>query len=62
MLPVVQKCLSVLFVLNVMPRPKAFVLRGGWISVVEEAMGLSMAGAHVQIAVQEWTVSRFKKA
>ena len=45
-----------------MPKPKAFVLRGGWISVVEEAMGLSLAGAHVQMAVQEWTVPHFKKA
>lgn len=62
MLPAVQKSFSVLFILNIMPEPKAFVLRGGWISIVQESVGLALAGAHVQMAVQEWTVPHFQKA
>jgi GT2 family glycosyltransferase len=52
---------SVLFVLNAMPE-KHFNMRGGWISVVQEALGLVANGAFVRIAVPAWQVPFFNTA
>lgn len=56
----IQKRFSVLFILNPMPRSLRFMMRGGWISVVQEAVGLIYAGVHARVAVQDWTVPRFE--
>lgn len=49
---------SVLFILNPM-REQSFMLHGGWISLVQEALGLVRNGIHARIAVQMWTVPFF---
>lgn len=61
-----QTDMSILFVLNVMLQPaqplKSFMLHGGWISLVQEALGLARNGAYVRIAVSGWTVPHFAAA
>lgn len=52
---------SVLFILNPMPKSLRFLMRGGWISVVQEALGLIHAGALARVAVQAWTVPAFEE-
>lgn len=52
---------SVLFILNPMPKSLRFLMRGGWISVVQEALGLIHAGAQARVAVQAWTKPAFEE-
>jgi len=49
---------SVLFLLNIMGRAP-FMLRGGWISLVQEAEGLASNGYYVRIAVPNFFLAEF---
>jgi glycosyltransferase involved in cell wall biosynthesis len=50
-LPSLQYGMSVLMILNVMNTRKLFMLRGGWISVVQEGLGLWKHGVYSRVAV-----------
>mmetsp|Transcript_35235 Transcript_35235/g.83566 ORF Transcript_35235/g.83566 Transcript_35235/m.83566 type:complete len:727 (-) Transcript_35235:207-2387(-) len=54
--------LSVLFVLNIMGEKTKFMLHGGWISLVQEAVGLCLQGAYSRIAVSEQLIDNFNNA
>lgn len=57
-----DKKFSVLFVLNKMSRKPEFVMRGGWISIVQECLGLALHNVHVRMAIPSWTVTYFEEA
>lgn len=61
-IPSLDRPFSVLFVLNCMSTSKPFMLHGGWISLVQEALGLHHNGAYVKIAVPAGYVSNFEAA
>jgi GT2 family glycosyltransferase len=60
-LDAVSAPLSVLFVLNAQPQ-RHFNMRGGWVAVVQEALGLADNGAYVRVAVPAWQVPFFNTA
>lgn len=57
-----DKKFSVLFVLNKMTRRPDFVMRGGWISIVQECLGLALHNVHVRMAIPSWTMTYFEEA
>lgn len=50
---------AVLFVLNTMGSMPEFTLRGGWISLIQEAVGLSGQGFYVRVAVPRKLMGEF---
>jgi GT2 family glycosyltransferase len=61
MLPAVSAPFTAVFILNA-AKPKPFLLGGGAISVVQEALGLAQHGTYVRVAVPAWQVSHFYAA
>lgn len=56
------KRFSVLFVLNKMSIKPYFAMRGGWISIVQECLGLALHNVHVRMAIPSWTATYFEAA
>uniref|UniRef100_A0A7S3UIN6 Glycosyl transferase family 1 domain-containing protein n=1 Tax=Picocystis salinarum TaxID=88271 RepID=A0A7S3UIN6_9CHLO len=57
-----DKKFRVLFVLNKMSQKPDFVMRGGWISIVQECLGLALHNVHVRMAIPSWTMAYFEEA
>jgi glycosyltransferase involved in cell wall biosynthesis len=61
-IPSLMYDMSVLFILNCMSTQNPFMLHGGWISLVQEAVGLWRNGCYSRIAVPMGYVAEFNLA
>jgi hypothetical protein len=61
-IPSLMYDMSLLFILNCMSTQKPFMLHGGWISLVQEAVGLWRNGCYTRIAVPMGYVANFNLA
>jgi glycosyltransferase involved in cell wall biosynthesis len=61
-IPSLMHDMSALFILNCMSTKKPFMLHGGWISLVQEALGLWRNGCYSRIAVPMGYLEQFNLA
>lgn len=61
-LKILQHEISVLFLLNPMGNMPTFTLRGGWVSLVQEVVGMQYNGIHAKLAIPRKLLAAFQSS